>query len=168
MVERQINADKQIKQTLQPELDKIIDPGLIQILEAANKKQALSALIDCLAATPQVKDREELARGIAYREELMSTGIGMGIAVPHVRLASVTDIVMCMALCRPPITDYDSLDGLPVQIIFMIAAGKLQHAQHLKLLSAISSKLKDKQLRDNLIEAPDAETFYNILTDTNG
>lgn len=168
MVNNNNNINKGNIQPFQPMLQHVIEPARVHILESRNKKSVLTTLIDCLAATAQVEDREDLAKGIFHREELMSTGIGMGIAVPHVRLASVKDIVMCAGICRPPVTDYESLDGMPIELVFMIAAGKEQHAQHLKLLSSISSKIKDSQLREALIKAENTEAFYNILTEQNG
>jgi PTS system nitrogen regulatory IIA component len=95
----------------------------------------------------------------------MSTGIGMGIAVPHVRLASVTGPVMCVGICRNPLTDYESLDGVPVRLLFMIAAGQGQHVQYLRLLSSLSLRFKDDDLRDALMSASDPKTFYRILVD---
>jgi PTS system nitrogen regulatory IIA component len=88
----------------------------------------------------------------------------MGIAVPHVRLASVTAPVMSAGICRTPITDYESLDGVPVHLIFMIAAGQYQHAEYLRLLSSLSLRLKSEKLRNALAAAPDTLTFYQTLT----
>jgi len=96
----------------------------------------------------------------------MSTGIGMGIAVPHVRLASVTGPVMCAGICRYPLADYESLDGEPIRLIFMIAAGQHQHTEYLKLLSSLSLRFKNEKLRNALMSAPDSLTFYHILTQT--
>ena len=148
-----------------PEIASVLVPQRVLILDSKTKRDALLALTDCLGTAPEVEDRDALVQGIFYREELMSTGIGMGIAVPHVRLASVTSPVMCAGLCRNPITDYQSLDGIPVHLIFMIATGQNQHAEHLKLLSSLSLKLKCEKLRNALISAPDTLTFYRTLVE---
>ena len=148
------------------ELINVLSPERVLILDSKTKKDALMRLTDCLGTAPEIKDPEALVRGIFYREELMSTGIGMGIAVPHVRLSSVTGPVMCAGLCRNPITDYQSLDGIPVHLIFMIAAGQNQHAEHLRLLSSLSLKLKCEKLRNSLITASDAQKFYHFLVES--
>ena len=150
--------------TFSNQISTVLDPSRVLILETSKKIDALEALVNCLAAAPEVRDRQELYEGIFHREELMSTGIGLGIGVPHVRLDSIENPVMCAGLCRNPITDYESLDGQPVRLIFMIAAGKNQHAEHIRLLAKISSKLKDDKLREALINAPDETAFYQILT----
>jgi PTS system nitrogen regulatory IIA component len=145
------------------ELIHVLTLERVLILESKTKRDALLALTDCLGSAAEIKDHDALVQGIFYREELMSTGIGMGIAVPHIRLASVTQPVMSAGLCRNPITDYQSLDGIPIHLIFMIAAGQNQHAEYLKLLSSLSLKLKNENLRNSLISAPDTQTFYNTL-----
>jgi len=159
-----LRTANQVARDIESELRVVLQPQRVRILTCSTKQEALNALIECLATAPQIKDRDELAKGIFHREELMSTGIGMGIAVPHVRLSSVESPVMCAGVCREGIADYESLDGRPVHLIFMIAAGRDQHAQYLKLLSFISKKLKDENLREALIQAGDAQTFYEILT----
>jgi len=145
-------------------ISKALELKRVLFLDSSNKEDVLRQLIDCLSTSPQLTDPQELADGIFYREQLMSTGIGMRVGVPHVRLGSVKNPVMCVALCRNPVTDYESLDGKPVQLIFMIAAGTHQQAEYLKLLSSISSMLKDPQIRDALLNAADEGTFYRILT----
>jgi PTS system nitrogen regulatory IIA component len=147
----------------EPELARILKPQRILFLESKTKKDALQTLAERLATAPQINDRDALIKGILYREGLMSTGIGMGIAVPHVRLASGTEPVMCVGICRNPISDYESLDSLPISLIFMIAAGQFQHAEYLRLLSSLSIKFKSEKLRNELISAPDTQTFYDIL-----
>jgi PTS system nitrogen regulatory IIA component len=149
--------------TSEIELLHVLEPERILILESTTKKEAIQTLADLLGTAPQIKDQNDLVRGLFYREELMSTGIGMGIAVPHVRLASVTGLVMCVGICRHPLADYESLDGIPIRLIFMIAAGQNQHVQYLKLLSSLSLRLKSETLRNALMDAPDPLTFYQIL-----
>jgi PTS system nitrogen regulatory IIA component len=144
-------------------LEKILNPQRIVFEKETSKVRVLNNLVDILAETPEVGDREELRKGIFHREELMSTGIGLGIAIPHVRLASIKDVVMAAAICPEGVTEYESLDNVTVKLVFMIAAGATQHAEHIKLLSFITSRLKNKIFLDSLLGATDADTFYNRL-----
>lgn len=121
-------------------------------------------LIDALSESPLIGDKRELTERIFHREKMMSTGIGIGIGVPHVRLASISDLVMAVGVCHLPLTDYESLDGLPVHFVFMIAAGADQHDQHLKLLSAISAKMKNDEFRSTLLTAANPVEFHELLT----
>ncbi len=144
-------------------LHSVITPERVLLLEAKHKVDALDGLIEVLATAPEVKDRDELAEAVYQREELMSTGIGHGIAVPHVRLPSVKNIVAAAGLCRRPLTDYESLDDDPVRLIFMVAAGSDQHQQYIKLLSAISGRVKDQDLRDALLKASDERQLFELF-----
>ncbi len=146
---------------VQPET--VISPDRIVFLDYVAKKDALSALADNLSLAPQVKNREELVTEILKREELMSTAIGGGIAIPHVRLASVTDVVASVGISRRDIMDFQPLDDEPVRLLFMIAAAHNQHAYYLQTLSFFSNRLKNKSLRDGLIKAETAQQAYSLL-----
>ena len=145
--------------------DSLLKKERILLLEAADKQTVLTQLVDLLAESPLVKNRDALLKGILEREELMSTGIGFGIGVPHVRIDSVKDLLLAIAVVRTPIEDYSSLDGNPVQIVCMIAARPDQHSKYIRMLSAISSCLKDPQVRQQMIEAEAPETIHQLLAE---
>ena len=142
----------------------LLSPERVLLFDTSSKKEALTYLIDSLADTPEVKNKNKLNEEIFRREKLMSTGIGMGIGIPHVRLESVEDILMAVGISKSAIEDYESLDGKPVRMIFMVAAGKDQHTEHIKAIAAISSKLKDDHLRKSLLEAKNNTTVFNLLS----
>ena len=145
-------------------LSKILSPERVIFLEGSGKENALKTLCASLATSPLIPDEEELSDAIFRREELMSTGIGFGIAVPHVRLSSVADIVMALGIAREPLTDYKSLDEVPVQIVCMVAAGSTQHPEYIRTLSVLSSRLKGESVRTALIAAPDAQSAFTLFT----
>ncbi len=142
----------------------VLDPERVIVVDKLNKAAILERMIDLLDDAPEIKSKEKLRQGIFHREQLMSTGIGFGIAIPHARLRSVSDIVMTAALVRDGVDDYGSMDSEPVRLLFMIVAREDQHVQHLKLLSQISSRLKDSDYRNRLLACRNAEEFYHILT----
>ncbi len=141
-----------------------LTPKRVLILDEDKKEGVLNRLIDCLASDGGIANRGELAEAIFQREELMSTGIGLGIAVPHARINSVSKPTAAVALCRRPIVDYDSLDGAPVRLVFMIVAGREQHPEYLRLLAEISRRIKDESLRNALFAARSPEELYALLT----
>jgi len=142
----------------------ILSPDRILFLNYSAKRDALIALAKNLATAPQVKNSQELSLEILKREELMSTAIGRGIAIPHVRLSSVTDLVVSVGISRAGITDFNPLDDEPVRLLFMIAAAYNQHAGYLQTLSMVSARLKNQSLRDSLLNARTTEEAYNLLT----
>ncbi len=141
----------------------ILSPDRIVFLNHSTKQDALTALAQTLSTAPQVKSSEELTTEIIKRETLMSTAIGRSIAIPHVRLSSVTDLVMAVGISKSDIIDFQTIDDEPVRLLFMIAAAYNQHAYYLQTLSFFSSKLKNKELRDALLEAKTEEEAYSLL-----
>jgi PTS system nitrogen regulatory IIA component len=142
----------------------ILIPERITFMNAATKHEALEHVASCLATSDAVTDASALQQEITIREELMSTGIGFQVAVPHVRLPSVTNVVMAIGINQTPIADYESLDNESIQIICMLAARHDQHALYLKALGKISAALKMKEKREALLSLDNAQAAYLILT----
>jgi len=143
----------------------ILSPQRVLFLNCPLKHDALLTLANNLAAAPQVKNGTELTNEILKREELMSTAIGRGIAIPHIRLQSVTDLVVSVGISRVDITDFNPLDDEPVRLLFMIAAAYNQHTSYLQALSYFSAKLKNPALRASLINAQTEDEVYKLLTE---
>jgi PTS system nitrogen regulatory IIA component len=144
-------------------VDTIISTGRILFLDYPAKRDVLLALSGNLASAPQVKNRQELTQEILRREELMSTAIGRGIAIPHIRLSSVTDLVVSVGISRTDITDFQTLDDEPVRLVFMIAAAYNQHAYYLQTLSFFSARLKNRELRNALLRAQTEKEVFDFL-----
>ncbi len=142
----------------------ILSPERIIFMNHQTKHDALLELSQNLATAPQIKDAKELEEAVFKREELMSTAIGMGLAIPHVRLSSVTDLVMSVGISKTDIIDYQSIDDIPVRLLFMIAASFNQHNYYLQTLSFFSAKLKKQDLRDALLNASSSMEAYELLT----
>jgi len=160
--------DKLVSTSLNPQItpvnaESIMSPHRVIFINYSSKRDTLLALAENLAAAPQVKNRQELSTEILKREELMSTAIGCGIAIPHVRLSSVTDLVVSVGISRTDIVDFQPLDDEPVRLVFMIAAAHNQHAYYLQALSWFSTKLKNRELRDSLLQAQTEQDVYNLL-----
>lgn len=145
-------------------IKEVLSPERVLFLNYPVKRDALLALAENLAAAPQVKNAQELAAEILKREELMSTAIGKGIAIPHIRLASITDLIMSVGISRVDITDFNPLDDEPVRLIFMIAAAASQHAYYLQTLSFFSARLKNRELCNALLNAKTNDEAYNLLS----
>lgn len=150
-----------MNQTVQ--IKNILSPDRVVFIKHSTKRDALVELAANLSTAPQVKYAQELEVEILKREELMSTAIGHGIAIPHVRLSSVTDLVMSVGICKNSIIDFQSIDDEPVKILIMIAAAYNQHSYYLHTLSFLSSKLKKNEVREELLNAEDAHEVYNLL-----
>ena len=145
------------------QMKNILSPDRVVFINQSSKRDALVELSNVLATAPQVKNGSELLSEILKREELMSTGIGRGIAIPHVRLSSVTDLVVAVGVCKSNIEDFQTIDDVPVNILIMIAAAYNQHSYYLKTLSHFSSKLKNTELRDAITKASTPREVYDLI-----
>ena len=141
----------------------ILSPNRIVFIDHVTKRDALVELATNLATAPQVKYEQELVTEILKREDLMSTAIGRGIAIPHVRLSSVTDLVMSVGICRKDLIDFSTIDDTPVRLLIMIAAAYNQHAYYLQTLSYFSAKLKSAELRAELLASASPTAAYELL-----
>jgi PTS system nitrogen regulatory IIA component len=145
-------------------VESIISRDRILILDYSTKRDVLLVLANSLANAPQVKNHRELVTEILKREELMTTAVGRGIAIPHVRLASVTDLVVAIGISQTDIIDFHALDDEPVRLVFMVAAAYNQHAYYLQTISFFSARLRNSALRRDLLEAQTADEAYRLLT----
>jgi mannitol/fructose-specific phosphotransferase system IIA component (Ntr-type) len=141
-------------------LEAIIPPERVILLDATTKEEALRRLAAVVATSPDVTDGAKLLAAIHERERIMSTGIGLGIAIPHAKIPSVRDFVVGFAKIDQGI-DFNSLDGKPVHFVVMIAGPDHQQERYLQLLARITLKLKDAGVRRRLAEA---RTVDDILT----
>ena len=162
-VNARLSSESTAKRDESIQVKNIISPDRIVFINHSTKHDALVQLADVLATAPQIKNGMELTEEILKREELMSTAIGRGIAIPHVRLSSVTDLVMAVGICRKNLEDFQSLDDVPVNLLFMIAAAYNQHSYYLKTISYFSAKLKNTQLMDSLLASQTEMEAYNLL-----
>lgn len=127
--------------------DRIVD------LRARNKQEALEELIDLIATSPHVGNKKELRDKLLERERTQTTGVGVGMAVPHVKIASIKDFVAAVGRC-PAGIDFESIDGKPTYIVVMIGCNIAQSADFLKLLARLVTRLKDPARQKRILEAP--------------
>ncbi|RKY52595.1 MAG: PTS fructose transporter subunit IIA, partial [Candidatus Neomarinimicrobiota bacterium] len=144
-------------------ISRLLVPERVVILDCKTKNEALDSLIEVMSRVSGISSFEKLREAVFKREKIMSTGIGFGIAVPHVRIEGVNGVYMAFGVSKKGIPDYESLDGKPVHIVVLMVAGVGQHVQYLKALSRISRILRDKKTMESLIAAKDEQEIYNIL-----
>lgn len=137
--------------------------GIALGVKVDSKDAAIDYLIDLHAKSGNITDKAEFKKGILAREESGSTGVGEGIAIPHSKNAAVKQPGLA-AMTVPDGVDYDSLDGQPANLFFMIAAPEKGADVHLEVLSRLSMLLMDENFRAELLAAKDAEQFLDICS----
>lgn len=128
----------------------------------AGKTEALNQCIDLMAKSGKIADVEKYRKGVFAREEEGTTGIGMGIAIPHCKSEAVTKAGLAAMVVKDGV-DFESLDGTPAKIIFLIAAPNTEDNVHLQVLSKLSVMLMDEQFTNSLINAGSVDEFLNII-----
>jgi len=134
-------------------------------VKAAKKEEVVKELVDLLINTGEIekRHRNKLIDSLMARESLGSTAIGQGIAIPHAKSDCVDKLVAAFGLSKKGV-DFDSLDGEPVYIFFLLVAPQDSAGPHLKALARISRLLKDKYLRDSLRSCQDEKAIIKIIS----
>jgi len=144
--------------------DFLHDKAVCAELKAVDKVSAIKELVSLLVAAGSIRrdDQQTLVETLSSREELGSTGIGQGVGIPHGKSDSVKDLVAAFGRSVPGV-DFDSLDGEPVHLFFLLVAPNASAGPHLKALARISRLLKDKYFREALKSARDDKDILRII-----
>nr|WP_325048651.1 PTS IIA-like nitrogen regulatory protein PtsN [Maricaulis maris] len=141
--------------------DLIPNAGVSIDLGASSRKQALQAMSE-LAAGLTGQASRTIFDAVLQRERLGSTGVGQGVAIPHARLSGVDEVVGVFARLRTPV-DFESIDGRPADLIFMLLAPENAGAEHLKALARVSRLLRREDVRQRLRAAPNTDAVHAVL-----
>ena len=133
---------------------------------SSNKEDVIRELVQLLVSGGSIKEKDvnKLIQILLKRESLGSTGIGQGVAIPHGKSDCVTKLVAAFGVSRSGV-NFDSLDGEPVSLFFLLVAPEDSAGPHLKALARISRLLKDKHFRESLRSAKDEKTLVKIIRD---
>ena len=143
----------------------LTNPGfIIRDLKSKTKKEVLTELSQVFLKADLHIDEEAIVEVLLEREKLGSTGIGDGIAIPHGKLPELQNLIVSFGRSKHGI-DFESLDGKPVHIFFLLMAPENSAGQHLKALAKISRMLKDKKFREDLMEIDSTEDIYNRMVE---
>jgi PTS system nitrogen regulatory IIA component len=140
-----------------------LSPSRVTDLRARTKEEALEELVDVASTSEHVGSRDALLTAVRERERLLSTGIGLGIAIPHARIASVTEFVVAVGRHAGGI-DFGSIDQKPVHVVVLIAGPQDTQKPYLELLAQLSKRLKLQEVRDRIAGGAPAEDVVALLT----
>lgn len=144
-------------------LSELLEPKtVIPRLKAKTKEEALEELVDVLVAADKVTDKREALAAVKEREELMTTGIGLGVALPHGKTAAVKELVGAFGR-SPEGIDFRSLDGKPAHIFFLLLSPPECAGPHVRALASISRLLKDPSFREQLLSLETPEEILSAI-----
>jgi len=142
----------------------LVNPANIFITDCETKAEFLNFFIDTGAKLKGISCRAEIADAVFKREKLMSTGIGLGLAVPHVRLNNIKDINLYIAVNQRDVADYVSLDGNPIRIGIFFVVGRDQHSEYIKALAIMLERLKKPLINEQVLTAGTPKDIYDVLS----
>jgi nitrogen PTS system EIIA component len=137
---------------------------LITFMDVSTRDEALSALVDELSKAEAIADKDLFFKAIMEREKIVSTGIGMGVAIPHAKLASLKKFFICVGIQKEKAIEWNSIDKTPVRLIFMIGGPEDKQNEYLQILSHLTKIIKDESLRKKIITAASKEQVLKLLS----
>jgi nitrogen PTS system EIIA component len=137
---------------------------IVPTLVATDKRGILEELARHIASKVTKIDGTQLSKVLIDRESLASTAIGEGVAIPHGKLPAVSEITACLGRAQSGV-DFDSMDGQPTYLFFVLVAPETSTGAHLKALARISRVFKDSEFRRRLLAAPDAAAMFQVVSE---
>lgn len=145
-------------------LSKYLDPNLVTTFEAKTMFDAIDHMIDLLMNQGKIKNRDIFFQAIMEREKIVSTAIGMGVAIPHAKLPTYEDFFIAIGVLRGGVPWGTTLDDSLVRLIFMIGGPDDKQTEYLQILSKLTLAIKDEEKRKKLLTANSKESMIRLLS----
>lgn len=139
-----------------------LDPHLIAFLNVSSRDDAIKALIDLAYVRGKLRDKYAFYEAIIDREKIVSTGIGMGTAIPHAKLASYDNFFIVVGILDKGL-DWNALDGSPVRFIFLIGGPDDKQTEYLQILSGLTQAIKEDKIRKKMLTLKSPEDMIEIF-----
>ncbi|HLU49482.1 MAG TPA: PTS sugar transporter subunit IIA [Planctomycetota bacterium] len=143
-------------------LSRLLSPDRIVWLNGSDKTECLESLVRSICQSAEITREDDVLQAILEREKLLSTGFGLGLAIPHAKLKIVRDFVVGLGVHKAGV-DFESLDKKPVHILVMILGPSQQQDEYLKVLSRVTAFLRDN--RDKLLSLESPDAIYELTLD---
>lgn len=140
-----------------------LDDRQVVFLNVTSQEEAINDLIEALDSSHKLKEKEAFKQAILQREKLVSTGIGLGVAVPHAKLQGYDDFFIAIGIQSGRGIEWNAIDGLPAHLIFMIGGPDNRQTEYLKILSRLTAAIKDPERRANLLKATSASQVIALF-----
>lgn len=145
------------------EINQLLRPEQVRIgLSGSSKSEVINALIDVLEGHEDIDSLEAVRTAIFDREEMMSTGVGKGLGLPHAKTPAATDTVAALATTAEPV-EFGAIDDDPIRLLLLLVGPEEHKSKHIKILGRISRLISRGDLRERLLAADASDTVIGIL-----
>jgi nitrogen PTS system EIIA component len=142
-----------------------LDERLVLFLDTDSRDKALEQMVSALEKTGKLKHARYFHEAILEREKVVSTGIGLGCAVPHAKLQGYDNFFIAIGIQSKKGIEWNALDGAPVKLIFMIGGPENKQTEYLKILSQLTIAIKNEERRKKLLKSYDAKDVIALFSD---
>lgn len=143
-------------------VSKYLDPEAICFLESETQEDAIASLVDKIDQAGKLQDKDAFYKAIIDREKIVTTGIGMGVAIPHAKLPGYDDFFITIGLLNNGV-EWGALDGRPVRIILMIGGPDDKQTEYLQILSSLTLAIKDEERRKKMLTSQDPKEIIKLF-----
>ena len=162
---RWTDLKKRFKKGADVEISDYLDERLVLFLDAPSRDDALAQLIQALAQRNRLKDVKRFHEAILDREKIVSTGVGLGVAIPHAKLKGYSDFFIAIGILQNRGVDWNALDGCAVRLVFLIGGPDDQQTEYLKILSHVTMAIKSEERRKKLLKATDPQEVIALFAE---
>ncbi|MBS0624984.1 MAG: PTS sugar transporter subunit IIA [Verrucomicrobia bacterium] len=142
-----------------------LDRKLVLFLDISSRDEAIDSLIDRLDSTGRLADPAAFRKAIFHREQLVSTGIGLGVAIPHAKMKDFSDFFIVVGIQKKKGLEWNALDKVPVRLIFLIGGPEGRQTEYLQILSLLTAAIRDVDLRKELLKASSEEEAIALFSE---
>jgi len=145
-------------------LSDYVSQDLVVFLPQQNRDEALQTLVKKLQEKGKVQNKDSFYQAILEREKIVSTGIGMGVAIPHAKLANLNEFFLVIGIQKEQGIEWDTIDYNPVKLIFMIGGPDNEQTKYIQILSSLTYLVKKEEFRSKLLQAKSTEEVVNLFS----
>jgi PTS system fructose-specific IIA component len=144
-------------------ISQLLTPATIRVgLAGHSKREVIDGLLETLRGHEAVRDLDRVRTGVFEREDVMSTGVGKGLALPHAKTSAVDRTVAAFASTAEPI-DFGAIDNKPVRLVFLLIGTETAKSRHIKILSRISRLMNRDAFRESILQAESADEILDLF-----
>jgi PTS system nitrogen regulatory IIA component len=152
VIQARIDSTQDFKRDIEVTVSHYLDKRLVVFLQVDTQREAFLELVHVLDREKKLLDKGQFFDAILEREKIVSTGIGLGIAIPHAKLEGYHDFFIAIGIQSKKGIDWNALDGAPVRVIFMIGGPGNKQTEYLKILSSLTLAIKNEERRKKILK----------------